>query len=398
MARYNFYLKDKKSKKETSIILYVSYNSKFCKISTGLKILPKYWNYKKQSVKPQVAKSTEINNRLSKFLEEIENTYLSILNENIFITNDIIIDRFRNDTNPKVELDLLNFFESHISAQKQLAKSTISDYRQTLKSLTLFQKSTKYNVSFDSINLTFYDKFKCFVLDFQGYSINTFGKRIKVIKTFMKDALDRKLHNNLDFQHKDFKTTEEVKKKMYLNISDIKKLLNTEILDENLDEVRDVFLLICLLGIRVSDFHQLNKSNITKQDEGYTFNFQCQKTKNFQNIPIHIKGMDIVKKYNYSLPELDENKINKKIKKVAEICELNDEFTNTDGTFKKCEIISTKTGRISFATNAYLNTEMPKRSIMVVTGHKKESSFDRYVQAQRPPKHKEIYKVYGDLN
>ncbi len=398
MARYNFYLKDKKSKKETSIILYVSYNSKFCKISTGLKILPKYWNYKKQSVKPQVAKSTEINNRLSKFLEEIENTYLSILNENIFITNDIIIDRFRNDTNPKVELDLLNFFESHISAQKQLAKSTISDYRQTLKSLTLFQKSTKYNVSFDSINLTFYDKFKCFVLDFQGYSINTFGKRIKVIKTFMKDALDRKIHNNLDFQHKDFKTTEEVKKKMYLNISDIKKLLNTEILDENLDEVRDVFLLICLLGIRVSDFHQLNKSNITKQDEGYTFNFQCQKTKNFQNIPIHIKGMDIVKKYNYSLPELDENKINKKIKKVAEICELNDEFTNTDGTFKKCEIISTKTGRISFATNAYLNTEMPKRSIMVVTGHKKESSFDRYVQAQRPPKHKEIYKVYGDLN
>ena len=108
--------------------------------------------------------------------------------------------------------------------------------------------------------------------------------------------------------------------------------------------------------------------------------------------------MEIVKKYNFSLPELDENKINKKIKKVAEICELNDEFTNTDGTFKKCEIISTKTGRISFATNAYLNTEMPKRSIMVVTGHKKESSFDRYVQAQRPPKHKEIYKIYGDLS
>ena len=84
MARYKFYLKDKKAKKETSIILYISYNSKFCKISTGLKILPKNWNYKKQSVKPQVTKSSEINNLLSNFLEEIENTYLSILNENIF--------------------------------------------------------------------------------------------------------------------------------------------------------------------------------------------------------------------------------------------------------------------------------------------------------------------------
>ena len=398
MARYNFYLKDKKAKKETSIILYISYNSKFCKISTGLKILPQHWNYKKQNVKPQVTKSSEINNRLSNFLEEIEKTYLSILNENIFITNDIIINRFKSDITPKEELDFFNFFDSHISAQKQLAKSTISDYRQTLNTLTIFQKITKYNVSFNSINLSFYDKFKCFVLDYQNYSINTFGKRIKVIKTFMKDALDRKLHNNLDFQHKDFKTIEEVKKKMYLNISDIKKLINTEIIDEDLDEIRDAFLLICLLGIRVSDFHQLNKSNITKQDEGYTFNFQCQKTKNFQNIPIHIKGMEIVKKYNYSLHDVVENTINKKIKNVAELCGLNDEFTNTDGTFKKCDIISTKTGRISFATNAYLNTEMPKRSIMVVTGHKKESSFDRYVQAQRPPKHKEIYKIYGDLS
>ena len=398
MARYNFYLKDKKAKKETSIILYVSYNSKFCKISTGLKILPSNWNYKKQNVKPQVSKSSEINNILSNFIKDVEKVYLTLVNENVFITNDLIKNRFKSHITPKKEIDLFNFFDSHISAQKQLSKATISDYRQTLNTLTLFEKNTKYDVSFETINLTFYDKFKCFVLDHQNYSINTFGKRIKVIKTFMKDALDRKLHNNLDFQHKDFKTTEEVKKKMYLNVSDIKKLINKEIIDKDLDEVRDAFLLICLLGIRVSDFHQLNKSNITKQDEGYTFNFQCQKTKNFQNIPIHIKGMEIVKKYNYSLPDVDENTINKKIKKVAELCELNDEFTNTDGTFKKCEIISTKTGRISFATNAYLNTEMPKRSIMVVTGHKKESSFDRYVQAQRPPKHQEVYKIYGDLN
>ena len=117
-------------------------------------------------------------------------------------------------------------------------------------------------------------------------------------------------------QHKDFKTTEEIKKKMYLNISDIKKLINTEIIDKDLDEVRDAFLLICLLGIRVSDFHQLNKSNITKTKQGYTFNFQCQKTKNFLNIPIHIKGIEILKKYKYKLPVINKNTINSNIKKI----------------------------------------------------------------------------------
>ena len=398
MASYNFYLKNRYSNKETPVLLYISYNSTFCKISTGLKILPKKWNHKKQKLKAQSSKSTETNNILNNILAQAETTYLSLVNEGIYITNEILKKRFKHDITPIKKLNFFTFFEKHIKTQKQLAKSTLSDYRQTLNTLIEFQRVSKYNVDFNSINLTFYDKFKTFIIQTQGYSINTFGKRIKVIKTFMKDALDRRLHQNIDFQHKDFKTTEEVKRKMYLNVTDIRKLIVTEFQDKKLEEVRDVFLLICLLGIRLSDFHQLNKSNISKSDQGYTFNFQCQKTKNFQNIPIHLKGMEIIKKYKYILPKINENTINKNIKKVAELSGINDEFTNTDGTFKKYEIITTKIGRISFATNAYLNTEMPKRSIMVITGHKKESSFDRYVQAQRPPKHKEVYKIYGDLS
>ena len=106
MARYNFYLKDKKAKKETSIILYVSYNSKFCKISTGLKILPSNWNYKKQNVKPQVSKSSEINNILSNFINDVEKVYLTLVNENVFITNDLIKNHFKSHITPKKEIDL----------------------------------------------------------------------------------------------------------------------------------------------------------------------------------------------------------------------------------------------------------------------------------------------------
>ena len=398
MANYNFYLKNRNSHTETPILLYISYNSTFCKISTGLMVHPKKWNHKKQKLKVQSSKSNEANNILNNILKQAEATYLSLVDEGLYITNELLKKRFKLNTTPRKKLNFFTFFENHIETQKQLAKSTISDYRQTLNTLIEFQRVTKYIVDFNSINLLFYDKLKTFIIEDQGYSINTFGKRIKVIKTFMKDALDRKLHQNIDFQHKDFKTTEEVKRKMYLNVTDIKKLIVTEFQDKKLEEVRDVFLLICLLGIRLSDFHQLNKSNISKSVEGYTFNFQCHKTKNFQNIPIHLKGMEIIKKYKYILPKINENTINKNIKRVAELSGIDDEFTNTDGTFKKYEIITTKIGRISFATNAYLNTEMPKRSIMVITGHKKESSFDRYVQAQRPPKHNEVYKIYGDLN
>lgn len=397
MARYNLYLKNKNSSQKTSVLVCISYNSNFCKIYSGIKVHPKNWNFKKQILKSQASRSAEINRILSSLINVAEKTYLSLIEEGVYITNELLKERFKIKITPKKKTSFFSFFTNHINSQKQLSKSTISDYNQTLNSLREFEKETRYKIDFNSIDLKFYDSFKIFILEKKGYSINTFGKRIKVIKTFMKDALDRKLHNNIDFQHKDFKTTEEIKKKMYLNISDIKKLINTKLQNKRLEEIRDIFLLICLLGIRLSDFHQLNKSNITKTKQGYTFNFQCQKTKNFLNIPIHLKGIEILKKYKYKLPVINKNTINSNIKKIAKLCQINDEFTNTDGTFKKYEIITTKIGRISFATNAYLNTEMPKRSIMIITGHKKESSFDRYVQSQRPPKHEEVYKIYGDL-
>ena len=40
---------------------------------------------------------------------------------------------------------------------------------------------------------------------------------------------------------------------------------------------------------------------------------------------------------------------------------------------------------------------MPIRSIMAISRHKKESSFNIYVQAKRPPTHEEVYSIYGDL-
>ena len=40
---------------------------------------------------------------------------------------------------------------------------------------------------------------------------------------------------------------------------------------------------------------------------------------------------------------------------------------------------------------------MPIRSIIAISGHKKESSFNIYVQAKRPPTHEELYSIYGNL-
>ena len=59
--------------------------------------------------------------------------------------------------------------------------------------------------------------------------------------------------------------------------------------------------------------------------------------------------------------------------------------TRTKGGMKiqksvpKYELISTHTGRRSFATNLYLS-EFPAISIMKITGHKTEEAFLRYIR------------------
>ena len=159
MARYCFYLKEPKSKRETVVKLHVHYHAKICKCYSKVKVLPTNWDFKKQKVKHQVAQSTRMNEILNTLKKDAEEAYLSLVDEKIDINNDNLRRRIYDTNEPKETHNLINFFSRHIKTQKQLSKSTLSDYRQTLNTLKKFENDSKYKVEFDSIDLLFYDKF-----------------------------------------------------------------------------------------------------------------------------------------------------------------------------------------------------------------------------------------------
>ena len=57
--------------------------------------------------------------------------------------------------------------------------------------------------------------------------------------------------------------------------------------------------------------------------------------------------------------------------------------------------ISSHDGRRTFATLAYLNSDLQIRDIMQFFGHKKESTFMKYVQVQRPIDTHKIIDIFG---
>lgn len=75
-----FLLKDKNSKNETLIFANYSYEGNSLKISTGIKVLPRYWNQNKCRVKEiqTYSKAKQINLILNKWKSKIETTYLEL--------------------------------------------------------------------------------------------------------------------------------------------------------------------------------------------------------------------------------------------------------------------------------------------------------------------------------
>ena len=395
MANFNYYLKTKELKKEAPIRLHITYNSKECKVYTGLKSNSKHWNSRTQEVKHQVIQSTEKNKRLRQFKQQAENTYLQLVNEKVEITNSLLKERIYEIIEPKKTYNFFEFFEEYITNQKELAKSTLTDYNQTLSTIRLFEKEVKYKVLFSSITLEFYDKLKGFIMDKQGYSVNTFGKRIKVLKTIMRASKDREMHNNTDYDKRDFKVLSKTYKKPYLRLEEIDLIYKCD-LNKKHDKYRDMFLLLCNLGIRISDLPQINKGNIARIKGTNTLSIKMRKTNKQVTIPINPIAMQIIEKYNYELPSVSEQTLNKEIKNICKIAGLDREFKNEKGKFKLHDIVTSHDGRRSFATNCYLNG-IPASQIMEITGHKTESSFLRYIQETRTPQAPEIFKVFEGI-
>ena len=388
MATAKFYLKDVKSTKKTLINLVFHYDNKRMKYSTKISIEPNNWNNRSQKIKPQVAQSSKLNSKLGEIEEKIYDVYNSIKLNNGTPNKKTLKQRLDIELNRDKKEDFFSYAESYINQQFELKNSTRKDYNRTISVLREFESFTGYLISFESINLDFYDKLKRYLLGHLDQSSNTFGKRIKTIKTIMNYATEIGVNKNLYFQKKAFKVLSKRKEHVYLSNEEIDKLINLK-LNRSLSKSRDAFVLMCYIGLRYSDYKKINKNNISN---GY-LDIRMTKTEEDISIPLHPFTIEIIEKYNYNLPKLSNAKLNKEIKIICQLADINDKVINSEGTFNKYELITSHTARRSFATNGYLSGELT-RKLMKITGHKKETTFLNYVQVSREIDLSSILNIY----
>jgi integrase len=390
MASATFVLKEPKSKYKTLIYLLFRYQGQKLKYSTKQKVLPKFWNPETQRVREtkQFTQYAEFNPLLQKIEDKVYDSYRKLLTDGVVPTT----DKLRQELDKRLlvgelenQNDLIGYMKESIK-QSIKRPNTILSYQNTLNQLTAFKAKYNRQLTFENIDLEFYEDFMKYCLN-KKYSPNTIGSYIKNIKVFMNEAVDKKLTTNTEYKSRRFKKVSEEAENIYLTQDELSKIYEKDFSKKKrLDIIRDMFIIGCYTGLRYSDLFTITDENL--MDKGTKLRIKTEKTGELVIIPLHKYIKAIIKKHG-GIPhyEISNQAMNESLKDIAEQSGIKDTIliTSTKGNkvetipYKKYELVSVHTARRSFATNAYLN-DIPTISIMKITGHKTEKSFLKYIK------------------
>jgi integrase len=401
MASVKFYLSKPKAT-SSSIFFRLNYgafeivndNKRYLPLQyhTDEVINPAFWNAKKGEAK-QISKFPqypEFNTRLNNIRDIALNVLRKLKNDGVNPSNDILRKEFdaifkkhKDQTEKNAAMELMAFIPHFIKTSTKTA-GTKRTYNQVLKNLQEYEHQKNAKLTFDRIDIDFYNGF-VLLLQSKGFSPNTVGIRIKVLKTFMNEAYERNLHKNTDYKKKAFVRPSEETKSVYLNEKELAEMYKLDLsANKKLDHVRDWFLIGACTGLRFSDLERLSKDNIKDN----SIEIKMKKTSKSVVIPLHTMVKNILEKHDYLLPKVISNqKFNEYIKEVAEKARIDEDILieETKGAFKitrtekKYNLVSAHTARRSFATNAFL-AEVPTIQIMKMTGHATEKVFLNYIK------------------
>jgi integrase len=405
MARVNFNLRKRDSEKPEIIYLVIRRQKSETKYSTGLAVVPKYWNDETQRIRntTNVKDRDKINNRLNELEAEM-----------LRFTTDLVASGQLFDAKTiRDKLDLLSgkalapdqtffgFLETYIQGLpgkvqpngKVFSSRTIQKYRTFQKHMQAFAAKSKRGVNFHAMDSGFFDELTRW-MNSRHFAVNTVHKLVETLRTVLNQAFEAGHLENQAFRK--FKIQREDSESVYLTEKELQRLAEFDLSkNPRLDRVRDLFLLGAYTGLRYGDFSRLSPEHF----KNGTIEIEQAKTGGKVIIPILKEALPILQKYNYNFPKgISNQKTNDYVKEVCKLAGITEQVQKgiTKGgqrivsTLEKWELVSTHTARRSFATNSYLRG-IPAQTIMRITGHKSIAVFEKYIKLNAD-QHADLYR------
>jgi len=403
----NFNLRQPKANKPTNIYLVVYLNNKQVKLSTGVKVYPEHWNIRKQQayVNARLSKLDNNNNTIANDrLSELKDMFLEfkhyLCEHPTDIDNSITILRtriYKNTMTTEIKKKSATTVMKEIIDAKQAASSTKEQQKLNVGKFERYLKENNISDTWESMNLNTFESYQKYLVDNGRGSVtirniiqNTLfpllkkvSKRVDIPFTwydsnlnsfeFVKDESNKELASN-----KKVTLTEEQLKQLYDH-----PITGTELQVRKRTEIRDLFVLQCLVGQRVGDMQKFFNGDNEKNEEEDTISIIQQKTKARAIIPLTPLAKEIISKYQntelkYYKPS--NSNLNAELRIIAEEAGLNTPITFEDKDGKQVkplfELVHTHTARHTFIT-IMCRRDIPKETIIIATGHEDTKMIDK---------------------
>ena len=429
-VRYHFYLKDTKSKVPTPINFVMNKGSFRRKVGVGEKILPLWWDIDNECAiedsrqkKAEKALAKRVNRNLTRLradLDELFEEYNGVekLSPNHTEGIDIIEELYAraaaiiggkintDDAEDKAARKTPSqFFAEFIERWSRSANKrtgiipkveTMWNYTNTLRRYTDYITDNGLRDSFAIFDEDFQTNFDDYLTNEQDLAMNTIVSSHSQLKTMLRSAYEKGYLRDPSFLHwtsktinftKIYLTDEELNAIYSLNITEEMRKDNNIGSESHILESRDLFIISSRTGLRYSDLKHINSATWNMEEGKESLTILVQKTSEKVKIPLHKQVIEIYNKYNGELPiVVDKSRYNEQIRlcaKLAGICNKVESFEWSKGrpiicAHLKYELVSSHTGRRSFATNLFLKCKSA-HYVMSLTGHRTEENFKRYI-------------------
>ncbi|WNH10556.1 tyrosine-type recombinase/integrase [Thalassobellus suaedae] len=404
--RSTFNIKEPKGDKETLILFSAYFKDEGRKFvySTGEAINPKEWDFENRQPNDLSGRSERANKHraIKRQLDRYSNFFSDTIQNFKLANREILISEIKENFDVEfkrtksISSKFFDVYDIFLTEKKNdytedaNSQTTIKRYEYNKKLLFDFQSYRNKKIHFNQINKAFYNIFIGFCIDEKSHSANTLRRNVGLLKTFLYWALEGGYTYKTDFQK--FKApkaqqTDEVA----LTMEQVEKVFEFDLSNnKRLEKVRDLFVFGCVTGMRYSNYSKVGKKDI--QNGIIKVRDEKNNDKTLE-IPLNEFSVYILKKYDYNLPRISNQRFNDYIKEVFQLLGYDEDVKKTIKIGKDLieqinplyERISSHTARRSFIT-IMKNKKIPDKIIMSFTGHKSLEVFNKYYKPNNDDK------------
>jgi integrase len=374
----------------------------FC--GTGLAVKPADWEDFRQQVRRTDPNYAKINARLRDLQARFDHEVASLE-----VVDTATIERLKREfsrkggdnTEQQVEKEM-TFWAGYDAFIKSKAtdrgERTIAKYK-TLRTILKEFELNFGRLTFQTMNLDFYDAFKKYLMKKRGLTNNTIGKYVSTLKTFLAWAEERRAAIPKDYRK--FKVDEEDVEVVALTMDEVNRLEGLVLTEHpRLDRVRDLFLFACYTSARFGDVQKLHFDDIRDN----VWHLRMGKTRTETLIHLIPQAIELVNKYRLDgrMPTISSQRMNDYLKELGQLAEIDEpvRIVRYQGAKRiedrgpKWQFLTSHVARKSFVTIS-LERGMRPEVVMSFTGHRSFKTMKKYIALTDQAKREEMAKVWG---